>query len=382
MKGLSDVGVHSQEFRVISLFSGCDGLCLGLKLAVPEARVVCYVEQEIYACSILAARMEENTIPPAPVWSDVTTFDGKPWRGKVHCLAGGFPCTDISVAGKMEGIDGAASGLWKEFARIIGEVRPEFVYVENVSALLASGFGRVLGDLASLGYDAEWRVQSAASVGAPHERKRIFILAHRAEDVAHADSDALRKQPKRNQRKGGRERASFSRNTQLRESGEGSVVDSNGQGQLYGERPGHYDGRRLSDAGQEVDHADRGRPSQREGEGNEHQRRAGDASSPLEHAALQGLQDRGQGLSGERPDDPPLFPPGPGDTDFWRGIIRERPELAPAIKSEVRGMDHESAQGLDLDPSTRGHRLRALGNSVVPMAAAVAFRSLARRISL
>lgn len=164
--------------NVLSLFSGGGGLELGLRAALPQARVVCHVERESYACAVLAARMEEGKLAPAPIWSCVETFDGRPWRGLVDAIAGGFPCQDISPAGKRAGITGARSSLWSEYARIIGEVRPAFVFVENVAQLVRRGLEVVLGDLAALGFDAEWDVFRASDVGAPHKRARLFLLAY------------------------------------------------------------------------------------------------------------------------------------------------------------------------------------------------------------
>jgi DNA (cytosine-5)-methyltransferase 1 len=172
---------------VLSLFSGIGGLDLGVRLAVPEARTVCYVEREAYACAVLAARMQEGALAPAPIWSDVRTFDGLLWRGRVHCVAGGFPCTDISWAGKGLGLAGEHSGLWFEFVRILRETRPAVAFVENVAALARRGLDQVLWDLASLGFDAEWDVFKASDAGAPHRRERLFILAH-------ADREGLRRQ--------------------------------------------------------------------------------------------------------------------------------------------------------------------------------------------
>lgn len=162
--------------RSIELFAGGGGLALGLESAgvVP----VCFVEREAFAAATLVRQMEEGRLAPCPVWSDVSTFDGRPWRGVVDLVAGGFPCQDISNAGKREGIDGERSGLWSQFARIVGEVRPRFVFVENVAALLARGLDRVLGDLAALGFDAEWGCLGADDAGAPHGRQRVFVLAH------------------------------------------------------------------------------------------------------------------------------------------------------------------------------------------------------------
>ncbi len=168
--------------NVLSLFSGGGGLDLGVELAVPGARAVCFVEREAYACAVLATRMEEGSLAAAPIWSDVTTFDGRPWRGVVDLIAGGFPCQDISNAGLRAGIGGERSGLWSEFARIIREVEPGSVFVENVAALASRGLDVVLGDLAELGFHAEWDVFRADEVGAPHRRERLFILAHSERD--------------------------------------------------------------------------------------------------------------------------------------------------------------------------------------------------------
>lgn len=166
--------------RVLDLFSGIGGFSLGLKRA-GGFRTVCYVENEPYCQEVLLHRMSERELDPAPIHSDIREFDGKIWFRSVDLITGGFPCQDISLAGKGEGIDGKRSGLWKDFARIIGKVRPRFVLVENVPALLARGMGTVLGDLASLGYDAEWDCIPACALGAPHRRDRVWIVAADAE---------------------------------------------------------------------------------------------------------------------------------------------------------------------------------------------------------
>ncbi len=167
----------SHEIRVLSLFSGFGGIDLGLK-AAGGFRTVCYVEINPYAQEVLKARQIDGGLDLGPIWDNVSTFDGNPWRGRADLVAGGFPCQDISLAGKQAGIDGEKSGLWREMHRIIREVRPRYVLVENVAALIDRGLGRVLGDLAAIGYDAEWSVVSACSVGAPHMRERLFILAY------------------------------------------------------------------------------------------------------------------------------------------------------------------------------------------------------------
>ena len=159
----------------LALFAGAGGGILGGLLS--GWRTICAVERDEYAASVLVARQNDGHLEPFPVWSDVRTFDGKPWRGRVEVVSGGFPCQDISQAGKGAGIEGEKSSLWVEMARIVGEVRPRFVFVENSPALTARGLGRVLGDLAAMGYDAEWGVLGAWHVGAPHKRDRIWIVA-------------------------------------------------------------------------------------------------------------------------------------------------------------------------------------------------------------
>lgn len=153
-----------------SLFAGIGGFDLGLERA--GMKCAWQVEIDPYARKVLAKHW-----PAIPRWDDVRTF---PPRGDWSCdlIAGGFPCQDISYAGKGAGIEGARSGLWSEYIRIVRQIRPRFIIVENVPALLERGMGRILGDLACSGFDAEWISLSAAEFGADHERNRIFILAY------------------------------------------------------------------------------------------------------------------------------------------------------------------------------------------------------------
>lgn len=171
-----DIQQSTNGLRELALFAGAGGGILGGKLL--GWRTVCAVERDAYAAQVLAQRQNDGILAPFPIWSDVCSFDGKPWNGIVDVISGGFPCQDISAAGKGAGITGQRSGLWKEFARIIGEVGPRFVFVENSPMLTIRGLGVVLGDLAEMGFDAEWGVLSAADVGAPHRRDRIWILAY------------------------------------------------------------------------------------------------------------------------------------------------------------------------------------------------------------
>jgi len=160
----------------LHLFSGTGGGILGSKLL--GHRTVCAVEIEEYARKVLLQRQRDGLLPWFPIWDDICTFDGKPWRGIVDIVAGGFPCQDVSVAGKGKGLDGERSGLWGEMFRVVCEVRPRFVFVENSPMLTSRGLHRVLGDLASVGYNAKWGVLGADDAEARHKRKRIWIVAY------------------------------------------------------------------------------------------------------------------------------------------------------------------------------------------------------------
>lgn len=160
----------------LALFAGGGGGILAAGLL--GFRTVGAVEIEPSAREMLLARQRDGVLPWFPIWDDVQSFDGRPWRGLVDVISGGFPCQDISVAGKGAGIEGARSGLWREMFRIVREVRPRFVFVENSPMLVSRGLSVVLGDLADAGYDAEWCVLGADDVGAPHVRKRFWLLAH------------------------------------------------------------------------------------------------------------------------------------------------------------------------------------------------------------
>jgi DNA (cytosine-5)-methyltransferase 1 len=167
--------ITEEAMNELALFAGAGGGILGGNLL--GWRTVCAVEWEAYPASVLCARQNDGLLPSFPIWDDVQTFDGKPWRGIVDVVSGGFPCQDISAAGKGGGIEAERSGMWKEMARIIGEVRPKYAFVENSPMLTSRGLGTVLRDLAKMGFDAEWGVLSAADVGANHKRERIWICA-------------------------------------------------------------------------------------------------------------------------------------------------------------------------------------------------------------
>jgi DNA (cytosine-5)-methyltransferase 1 len=175
--------MSAKKLTVGSLFSGIGGFDLGLERAGME--VVWQSEIDAYASAVLRKHW-----PDVPNFGDIRNIRNPP---AVDVLCGGFPCQDISFAGKGAGLAGERSGLWREYARIIGEVRPRFVLVENVAALLGRGLGRVLGDLAALGFDAEWHCIPASAVGAPHRRDRLWIIGYandQGEPVVTVDDEA------------------------------------------------------------------------------------------------------------------------------------------------------------------------------------------------
>ena len=167
---------HKQKLNTFHLFAGAGGGILADLLLGHNPIGACEIEP--YPRDVLLARQRDGILPNFPIWDDVCTLDGTPWRGTVDVLCGGFPCQDISAAGKGAGITGERSGLWKEYARLIGEMRPRFVFAENSPLLRTRGLGVVLEDLAALGYNARWGVLGARDVGAPHKRDRMWVLAY------------------------------------------------------------------------------------------------------------------------------------------------------------------------------------------------------------
>jgi DNA (cytosine-5)-methyltransferase 1 len=164
-----------RKLRTLDLFSGAGMFSLGLE-RTGGFETVAFCEIEPYARTVLRRHW-----PDVPIFEDVTKL-GAADAGPVDVIAAGFPCQDLSVAGKGAGLGGKQSGLWSEVVRLAGEIRPRFLLLENVSALLSRGMGDVLRDLAALGYDAEWDCLPATIVGAPHNRDRIWIVAYPQRD--------------------------------------------------------------------------------------------------------------------------------------------------------------------------------------------------------
>jgi len=164
--------------RTMHLFAGIGGGLLADRILGHTPLVA--VEWEPYACQVLRERVADGWFPGMHVWEgDVQLFDPSEYTGRVDCIHAGFPCQDISVAGKQAGIaEGTRSGLYREVLRIAGIVRPPYVFLENVAAITSKGLDQVLKDLAEMGYDSKWACLRASDVGAPHHRDRWWCLAH------------------------------------------------------------------------------------------------------------------------------------------------------------------------------------------------------------
>ena len=196
--------------RALALCAGYGGLERGVNLANEQTETVCYVERQAYAASVLIERMRQGDLVQAPIWDELETFDAKRWRGNVDIVIAGIPCQGASIAGKRKGV-ADARWLWPVVWKITQDVGASWLFVENVPGLLSvnggGAFAEVLRDLGARGWACQWVCVSAASVGAPHLRERLFLLA------ANPDRVAVRQLAERDQRRGRRVRTSERGNT-------------------------------------------------------------------------------------------------------------------------------------------------------------------------
>ena len=172
------INVDTTKINHISLCSGYGGIDLGLRRVLPGLRTVAYAEIEAFACEVLLARMEGGQLDAAPIWSDLKSFPWKEFSGLVDILSGGYPCQPFSSAGKRLGADDERH-LWPFIADGIAIMRPRVCFFENVEGHITLGLSTVISDLEELGYKVSWGIFSASEVGAPHQRKRVFIMAER-----------------------------------------------------------------------------------------------------------------------------------------------------------------------------------------------------------
>lgn len=355
-----------------------EGVMLGLEALGLAGRVVCHIERDAAAAAALVARMEAEALGGAPVWDDLATFDGLPWRGRVDIACAGLPCQPYSLAGKRTGNTDHRShgedgdGPVPHFLRIVGECGPALVFLENVPAWVVGGHFRTVGDeLCRMGYEIEDPIFLAAEdVGAPHERERVFILAHRASKRfdwrEKRNGDSLQRSPFASSRGDDRGRDSqlaLSPSRGRRSGGE----SSGGNGQPAGgesELADQQRPRREGDRPALTRRGGREQPAECGGE-------LGDTERPQWRAGTAGIESgAGIGRGGL-----PLFPPGRGDPDnpdhpdwwAWAAVAAVDASRMPRV---------ESALPMVVDGMARADLLRIGGNGVVSVAAAVAFARL------
>ncbi|MCW0024668.1 DNA cytosine methyltransferase [Burkholderia pseudomallei] len=464
--GMNGVALHS-----IELCAGVGMLGEGVRTALEHFgighRTVCYVEREATAAAQLAALMEAGAIDQAPIWSDLLTFDGAAWRGRVDCVIAGFPCQDLSVAGRRAGLDGKRSGLFFSVADIADDCGAWLIVLENVSGITSAtasvvdetegelferAAARVLGELADRGWDAECLLIRASDVGANHQRERWFCIAWRMGDarLQHVQLQQRRVWPKHpsagnDMGDAGRKCDGANEPIAIAECRRASDVGVSGPRMADAARDGWHEGRSesarqfgrsdVAEHGGAVGNAERperrafsvcgrsggtGQDSERQAtsrarignaplgdaariDGNEWQRfgqrksagarrqsrteRSGVAMGDANKQRAQqpdyevGAESRERSRNGACRAGGgllDLFAPGPID-DRWPGIIANRSDLAPAIEPGVRVLVDGLAYVVD---ESRNHQLRQVGNGVVPLQAAVAIVTLARRAGL
>ena len=413
------MALHTGQQTYISLYTGGGGLDLGFRLANPDAVPLLYVERELPAAAFVVDHIKAGLLDEAPVWSDTGTLDCRPFAGKVDWFVSGFPCQPFSYAGKRRGTDDER-WLWEHIRRLASEIRPRYLFLENTPGLLVrSGIGTVLGELSEIGYDSEYVSVRASAVGAPHRRERVFILAYSTRDGGQGSYRQTGRERGRGVRLsskqlGNAEHDGLSASEEPRGTGQGVLdgqegQDSSEQPERSGERSrgasrvAHSDNR-LGDRQIEEVRAGRspsvngservahpidsgnsasGNGDQREGskrtEGREDrpQPEPRGSGKHMGNASVGRDQDRDAQPSGEIADERRrLFPPPPNDRGAWAEVLRERPDLAPAVESEVRGVVDESSRTLD-----RTSLFKILGNGVVPLQAHYGFQVLTRRIN-
>ena len=298
----------------LDLFSGIGGLTVALEKYV---KPIAYCENDRYAQAVLMSRMWDGRIPVAPIWDDVRTLGVSDLGRTVDIIYGGFPCQDISVAGPGGGLEGERSGLFVHIIRLAKEIKPTFIFLENVPAIRTRGLGVVLRELSEIGYDARWTVVSAEEVGAPHRRERFFLLAH-------ANGLGLGLGLRKQSGWGGRKKRQEKNEPKFNGDKE-SLAHSHGSRESSGTEKGNESRNGVIHSGQDMAHSDRI---------NEHDERYG--ASPVQSCKRKATVIQKCG--------------------WW--------ESEPNVDRVVNGLPF------------RLDRIKALGNSVVPAQAREAFERL------
>lgn len=391
----SSVAAHT--INVLSLCSGVGMLDLAVRLALPGARTVCYVEREAYCVQVLVARMREGSLDEAPVWDDMATFSGTPFHGCVDAVIAGLPCQPYSVAGRQRGNEderafgAAGDGPVPHALRIIAECQPALVFLENVPAWVTGGHFRGVGEeLCRMGYTVEEPLFLRASdVGAPHRRERVFILAHairngergrewppwswwgvRGDGCAHSSAVADTGRPVLRGRRRRRDVPKAARGVEGAEDKRQRNGDAAGDGSADVGNAESPERRADRKPGLPPERASRYQP------GNDGEL-VGDPS--VSGLARRSRQSRDAGTEQPAAERASLFPPGPGDFDGWGRVVADGSFdfRAPAVKPGVRVLADGLALVVD---ESRIDQLRASGNGVVAVQGAVALAVLLGRV--
>ena len=382
-QGASNVDIRAGN--ILSICSGIGGLDLGVHMASEDARTICYVEREAFAVASLVEAMEAGRLDQAPVWTELRTFDGKAWRGVVDTLIGGIPCQPHSIAGLQRGEDDERD-LWPDTARIIADIQPGRVFLENVPGIAPYYFERIGPDLRAMGYSVETGLFSASEVGASHQRQRFFILGHRDGESRDLLRRGVRQQSDRGiqdvaHRDGGQHefaKQEVRSGRRTVNNGNGNVAHSEFQRRRGGSDPapgreGHDRNDPLQTEGRCGDVADAdefsGRRSAERRNGHLHSveresPQKGQVGADREHRVV---ESGGSAI--------PLFAPFRNDAAGWSRLLSEMPEAEPAFC----GASHGSSNGFFLNED-RVDRLRSLGKMVVPVTGALGFVTVSRRV--
>jgi len=337
------VDIAKQSPSVLSFCAGYGGIEKGLARIFGDITTLAYVEIEAYAIANLISKMETGQMVPAPIWTDVKTFPVAPFRGKIDILTGGYPCQPFSFAGKRQGSEDPRH-LWPFFRSAIDAIRPGLCFLENVEGHITEGLYDVLQDLGNMGYQSTWGIFSAQEVGAPHQRRRVFILAH---SPGFRDFRKLSDNDKKNEKKPESKEQHTSQSDEFINANKNELADSvckqnNGIGGAH--QPRWDTLGRNPKTSQSKD-----RPPCSDGSYGCNQNLADSACNRLE-------AQRDGTVSTDK-----KFPMPPSQDQYhW-----EKPR---AIKPGMGGTTY--------GPSCRVDRLRLLGNGVVPQTAELAFRTL------
>lgn len=364
---------------LLSLCSGYGGIELGLGLAGVRHRTVAYVEIEAYQCQFLVSKMQAGVLPAAPIWTNLETLPVAPFRNRIDILTAGYPCQSFSTAGTRQGAE-SEKYLWKYITDIIRTVRPFRVFCENVIGHTSLGLREVISDLEGLGYRTEWGIFSATLCGAPHQRKRIFLMGDRTGQPAGdsmADTDSTG-----HDTNGG----------QPRPPGQGN--DTGGRGAELGDTIGRFSGHK----GQPISRQKRsssaiGSQNVRQGNGS---KRAGGADAASANNAAK-LADPGgarmpSGISGSEQtghERHATIADHFSGGRSGRAVGGQRPVVAKLDRMAdgyTIGLDctdwgaNEPTDRLESNVKHRVDRIRSLGNGVVPATACDAWIMLDRKL--